>query len=146
VILPPEARSAWLSEARDVLTERQSERHSQRVAHARGQLTLPGSDISGLRRRRDASLRCEPLPDGRRDVLSRPKPTAAPTLRVEVGRRTAWLYGDDIVGLLERARVDRRQWDWQRRVWMIPIDRADDVISYAEWRQRRIVTVEDVDR
>ncbi len=123
-----------------------------------------------LCRRRQGSYRLEPLLDGRRDPWSsrrdgarlhdhdlhdgggrrRTRSTAAPrTLRVEVGARTAWLYGRDgrdVFTLLDEVGVQQRQWDWQRRVWMVPISRADDVIAWAEYRQRRLVTVEAVDR
>jgi hypothetical protein len=147
VTLSPEARTAWLADARVHLAERRAERHAQSVAHARGQLPLPAADVSGLRRRRQASLRCEPLDAaGRRDPMSTRRRMPALTLHVEVGKRTAWLHGERIVELLDAAQVERRQWDWQRRLWMVPIDRADDVITYAEWRQRRVVTVEAIDR
>ncbi len=101
-----------------------------------------------LRRRRQASLRCEPLADGtgRRDPWSRPRATPARTLHVEVGRRTAWLFGDKTFALLDAVGLERRQWDASRRVWMIPMQYADDVMAYAEWKQRRVVTCTAVDR
>lgn len=145
--LPAEQRPAWLNGAREHLAEQHAERDAQRLAHARGQLTLPGADVASLRRRREASRRLEPLPDGRRDPLDKtPAKPGLRTLHVEVGKHTAWLYGEKTVRLLERAGVVQRQWDWQRRVWMVPVQYADDVITYAEWRERRVVTVEAVDR
>jgi hypothetical protein len=110
-----------------------------------------------LRRRRQASLRCEPLDDGRRDPWtsrglhdeSRKSSISARTLHVEVGRHTAWLHGrdgQDVFRLLDEVGIDRRQWDARRRVWQIPLQYADDVMAWAEWRQRRTVTCEDVDR
>lgn len=102
-----------------------------------------------LRRRRQASLRCEPLADGRRDPWSSKGTRSLRTLHVEVGARTAWLYGRDgrdIFALLDELGLDRRQWDQARRVWMVPIQHADDVMAWAEWKQRRVVTCEAVDR
>ncbi len=100
-----------------------------------------------LRRRREASLRCEPLADGQRDPWSRPRATVARTLHVEAGRRTAWLYGEKVFALLDAVGIEQRQWDHSgRRVWMIPMQYADDVMAYAEWKQRRVVTCEAVDR
>lgn len=100
-----------------------------------------------LRRRRAASYRCEPLADGRRDPVSKKRPAnVARTLHIAVGRRTAWLFGDRTFDLLEQVGVDRRQWDYEKRVWMIPSQFADDVMAFAEWRQRRVVTCEAIDR
>jgi len=121
-----------------------------------------------IRRRRRASLRLEPLPDGRRDPWSRSQHLlddhdgdeavhglrtncfkVPRSLHVEVGARTAWIYGRDgrdIFTLLDEIGLDQRQWDAGRRVWMVPVQYADDVISFAEWRQRRVVTVVAVDR
>lgn len=69
--LPPEARSAWLADAADYFNERAAERHLSRMARARDPHPIERpADITGLRRRRAAALRCEPLPgDGRRDPL-----------------------------------------------------------------------------
>jgi hypothetical protein len=111
-----------------------------------------------LRRRRQASLRCEPLHDGLRDPWTSRRdvdrvrdstPISPRTLHVEVGARTAWIYGrdgQDVFALLDAVGIDRRQWDAERKVWMVPVAYADDIMAWAEWRQRRIVTVEAVDR
>jgi hypothetical protein len=48
--------------------------------------------------------------------------------------------------LLDKVGIERRQGDYQRRVWMIPVQYADDVMAWAEWKQRRLVTCEAVDR
>jgi hypothetical protein len=97
-------------------------------------------------RRRAASLRCEPLPDGRRDPWTTRKATGLRSLHVEVGRRTAWLYGDKVFALLDDVGIEQRQWSPTERVWMIPVQHADDVMAFAEWRQRRVVTCEAVER
>lgn len=113
---------------------------------------------SQVRRRRLASLRCEPLADGRRDPWTSSRQEEdqhrhtilmSRTLHVEVGKHTAWLHGgdgQDIFKLLDTVGVERRQWDAVRKVWMIPVQFADDVMAWAEWKQRRIVTCEAVDR
>ena len=68
------------------------------------------------------------------------------TLRVEVGRRTAWLHGPHMVPLLNRAHITARAWDPARRCWSVSVASADDVIAAAEHWQRRVVTVEEVTR
>jgi hypothetical protein len=100
-----------------------------------------------LRRRHAASLRCQPLADGRRDPwLANRERWGSRTLHVIVHRNTAWLHGERVFELLDQVGVERRQWDYRERVWMIPIQHADDVMAYAEWKQRRVVTCEAADR
>jgi hypothetical protein len=91
-----------------------------------------------LRRHRTASRRCEPLEDGHLDPLEvsdcRDRWSSAWTLHLEVGRRTAWLYGGQVRQLIDRAcrragTEPRTQRDHRRRVWRIPVDRADDLLS-----------------
>lgn len=113
------------------------------------EVTAPEREGVGtqIRRRRQASLRCEPLTDGRRDPWS-PKrsQSGARTLHVVIGRHTAYLHGEKVFDLLDKAGIERRQWDHRRRVWMIPIQFAGDVMAYAEWKQRRVVTCEAAER
>lgn len=103
-----------------------------------------------VRRRRAASLRCEPLTNGRRDTLSRRVESDPRRLLVEVGRRTVWLRdgerGDRVFALLNAAQVEQRQWDSGRRCWMVSVSRADDVIAFAEYAERWSIAVEAVDR
>jgi hypothetical protein len=104
-----------------------------------------------FRRRRQASLRCEPLSDGRRDTFGgHRKPQPGRHLLVEVGKRTVWLRdgdrGDRVFALLDAAQVERRQWDSERRCWMVSVNRADDVLAYAEYAERWTVTCEAVQR
>lgn len=113
-------------------------------AHATA--TTDNSAGAQLRRRRAASLRCPPLVDGRRDPWSQGRTQSARRLHVEVGRRTAWLFGAKVFDLLDKVGLERRQWDHERRVWMIPVQYADDVMAWAEWKQRRLVTCEAVER
>ncbi|GAA3172744.1 hypothetical protein GCM10010531_27840 [Blastococcus jejuensis] len=107
-----------------------------------------------LRRRRAASRRLEPMADGRRDpfeVDRRDRWTSTRTLHVECGRRTAWLYGGRAKHLIESAAQRSgapipSMWDHLRRLWIVPIDRADDILVYAEHVEGRFTTVEAVDR
>ncbi len=77
-------------------------------------------------------------------------PKVRRTLRVEVGRRTCWLYGDEETGRAVRGLIERVgapcMWDHTRRCWMVSVNRADDVIAAAEHWQRRHVDVVAVDR
>ncbi|MCW2960262.1 MAG: hypothetical protein JWM90_649 [Thermoleophilia bacterium] len=70
--------------------------------------------------------------------------TGCPSLHVELYRNTARLYGARIPQLLDQAGVDARQYDRERRCWTVSVNRADDVICIAEYRQKRFVTVEEV--
>ena len=67
-------------------------------------------------------------------------------LHVELHKNTARLYGGRIVDLLDLAGVQQRQYDRPRRCWTVPLNRADDVITAAQFRQRRHVTVTEVTR
>ncbi len=69
-----------------------------------------------------------------------------PTLHVELYRHTARLRGALILPLLDQAGVTVRMYDRAVGCWTIPLHLADDVICVAEYRQRRIVTVAEVDR
>ncbi|MGI8680654.1 MAG: hypothetical protein ACR2JO_00670 [Mycobacteriales bacterium] len=60
------------------------------------------------------------------------------------GRFTAWLDldGAGLVQLLDEL-DSRRQWDHRRRLWMIPLNRLDDVLARAEHGLGWVVTIED---
>lgn len=75
-----------------------------------------------------------------------PSAAGCPTLHVELYRNTARLRGARIVPLLDEAGVTARMYDRSQGCWTIPAHLADDVMCIAEWRQRRFVTVEEVDR
>jgi hypothetical protein len=105
-----------------------------------------------LRRRRAASLHCEPLADGtgRRDPLdvsaSRDRWTSPRVLHVEKGpRNTAWLHGGRLKQLCEHANVPHL-YDHSLKTWRISMRRVDDLIVYAEHIEGRFVTTELVDR
>lgn len=152
-MLSANARPAWLADARQCLNDRRAERDTARardtLARARGQMPIPGVEPAGVRRRQDAARRLPPLPDGRRDVIAPVRSAPVPcqrSLHVEVGKHTAWLIGEDVRGLLAVADSQRHQYDPARDCWMVPVDFADHVMVTAEWRQRRFVTCEAVNR
>jgi hypothetical protein len=83
----------------------------------------------------------------KRTAQSRPKPTAGcPTLHVKLYRHTARLRGARILPLLDEAGVTVRMYDRVAGCWTTPLHLADDVICVAEYRQRRFLTVAEVDR
>ncbi len=71
-------------------------------------------------------------------------------LVAQVGKRTVWLRdgdrGDRVFALLEAAQIAQRQWSAELRCWMVPVNRADDVLSFAEYSERWTVTCQAVDR
>ncbi|MBA3251457.1 MAG: hypothetical protein H0T66_14395 [Geodermatophilaceae bacterium] len=77
----------------------------------------------------------------------KPRTRRARHLLVEVGRRTAWLTADGagLVAVLDYVDTPR-QWDYRRRLWMVPVARADDVLARVEHGLGWAVTVEAVDR
>ncbi|MDP9428474.1 MAG: hypothetical protein M3Q47_06155 [Actinomycetota bacterium] len=89
--------------------------------------------------------------DGRRDTLGgRRRPQQGKHLLAEVGKRTVWLRdgdrGDRVFALLDAAQIEARQWDPDRRSWMVSIARADDLLAFAEFSQRWTVSIQAVDR
>ncbi len=63
-------------------------------------------------------------------------------VRVELGKRTAWLYGPGVHDALTVADVPMMRCA-KRRTWCCPIDRLDDVLAVIEYRQgRRVDLVE----
>ncbi len=88
--------------------------------------------------------------DGRRDTLAKRRRDLGKHLVAEVGKRTVWLRdgdrGDRVFALLDAAQVEARQWDPNRRCWMVSVERADDVLAFAEFSERWTVTCAAVDR
>lgn len=66
-------------------------------------------------------------------------------LNIERGRRTAWLRGGGEKAILDAVGAPS-QWDPQHRCWMTSITRVADVATWAEFKQRRLVTIVEVDR
>lgn len=104
---------------------------------------------TAARRRAAAARRLPPYldrPSG--DELVDRDPLAATTRRTltaEIGLRTAWLVGEGIVGLTIRT-GSPRQWDHNRKRWMVPVDRAADILALAEHVDNRPTIVVAVDR
>lgn len=76
------------------------------------------------------------------------EPYQRATVRVEVGRRSAWLYGAGLVRYLDELEVPR-QWDWhpdRKRALMCPTDKVGDLLALLEHRDRRVVELTTVDR
>jgi hypothetical protein len=71
--------------------------------------------------------------------------TRSRVVEVEVGKRTAWFTGTGVASVLDALGIPRMRCPYTRRV-CCPIDRADDAISYMEYRQNRVVTLVAVDR
>lgn len=98
-----------------------------------------------LRRRRAAAWRLPPLANGVVDPWpAAPGRNRRMPVTVELGRRTAWLYGVGVYDALVTADVPRMRCA-RRRTWCCPIDRLDDVLAVIEGLQgRRVDLVQDV--
>lgn len=90
------------------------------------------------------------MPD---DLLPFPRPVRrrgrrSGPVRIEVGARSAWLYGAGLAAVLDELKVPRmRDWRPDRKgTLQCPVDRVDDVLAIIEHREGRIVDVAAVDR
>src|SRR4051794_39470339 len=84
------------------------------------------------------------MPGGRvQDSAERPS-SSCKVLHVELYRNTARLFGGQVRPLLDLAGVDARMYDRALGCRTVPVNRVDDVICAAEYRQSRFVTVEEV--
>lgn len=64
------------------------------------------------------------------------------TVRVELGKRTAWLSGPGVHDALTAAGSPMMRCP-VRKVWCCPLNRLDDVLAVIEYRQgRRVELVE----
>ncbi len=109
---------------------------------------LSVSDSTGigtqLRRRFDASLRCEPLDDGRRDPWTSRRRKSAPNLTIEpFSRYTAEVHGTGafrvlaaagVKGMWAHERTTRRPSCWTIPLWSVPaiVDAARRLGGHAE--------------
>lgn len=73
------------------------------------------------------------------------RPKRDTTIRVEVGRRSAWLHGTGVYAAPEKTQVPRMRCP-RERCWTVPIDRLGDVLVQLEYGQRRRVVLVEVDR
>jgi hypothetical protein len=69
-------------------------------------------------------------------------------VRVEVGARSAWLYGAGLAGVCDELGVPQiRDWHPDRKgVLLVPIDWVADVLAIIEHREGRTVESTAVDR
>lgn len=86
-----------------------------------------------IRRRREASRRCETIPDGRRDPLSKPRASRTVIVRA-IGRNTVEFTGCDravfeAVRTLDTKRMRARGCGG----WLVPQNVADDVMAWLEY-------------
>lgn len=68
------------------------------------------------------------------------------TVRVELGRRSAWLTGPGVVPACDAVGSPRMRPVPYVADWCVPLAYAADVIAYLEHCQRRRVEVVEVDR
>jgi len=71
--------------------------------------------------------------------------TGRGTVRVEVGRRSAWLYGAGVFAALEVTGVRRMRCP-VLRTWTVPVDELADVLACLEHRSRHRIELREVDR
>lgn len=69
-------------------------------------------------------------------------------IRIDVGKRSAWLRGEGIARYLDEIGVPRmRDWHPERKgILMCPVDRVDELLTLLEYRDRRIVHLMAVDQ
>ena len=66
------------------------------------------------------------------------------TLVFEPRRGTVRVHGARVASLLNRCRVDRRQWDHLQECWIAPISYLPALLEQAE-KDRRNIIIEQVD-
>jgi hypothetical protein len=69
-------------------------------------------------------------------------------VRIEVGARSAWLYGVGMAGVCDELGIPRMR-DWhpgRKGTLMCPVNRVDDVLAVLEHREGRTVDLSAVDR
>ncbi len=66
-------------------------------------------------------------------------------VRVELGRRTAYLHGPGVYDALTTAKVPKMRCAI-RKVWCCPIDRVSDVLAVIEYRHGRRVELVEAER
>ncbi len=75
---------------------------------------------------------------------------SAEPVRIEVGARSCWGYGTGLAALLDEI-GSPRMWcpflsSGRNKVVTFPVDRADDLLTLLEHRERRVVEVVAVER
>ncbi len=87
-----------------------------------------------------------PVTAGGRRRPADPTPVAGRGVHIEVGRRSAWLYGRGLHAAVNKLRIPF-MWCPRFKCLTVPIDHVGDLLAYLEHgERRRHVTVEAVDR
>jgi len=76
------------------------------------------------------------------------EPHQRATVRIAVGRRSAWLNGAGLIRYLDELQIPR-QWDWhpeRKGALMVGVNRVGDLLALLEHRDKRIVELTTVDR
>lgn len=66
-------------------------------------------------------------------------------IRIEVGRRSAWIRGWGMAAVADEVGVPR-MWCPRQKCLTVPVDRVDDILAIVETRGRRYVDLVAVDR
>lgn len=66
-------------------------------------------------------------------------------IRVEIGKRSAWLHGPGLSAALDDAGIPRMWCPFQKAL-TCPVDRVDDLLALLEHRDKRVVDLQAVDR
>lgn len=66
-------------------------------------------------------------------------------IRVEIGRRSAWLHGTGLAALLDAAGIPNMRCPFQKSL-TCPVDRVDDLLALLEHRDGRVAELLAVDR
>jgi hypothetical protein len=112
-------------------TRQRPEPHTQGAANT---TTNTGSVPAQIRRRREASYRCEPLSDGRRDPLERRRRRQGVVEVRAIGKKTVEFTRCDkaVYGAAKTvdARIMRAR---DGGAWLVHQDNADDVMARLEY-------------
>jgi hypothetical protein len=71
--------------------------------------------------------------------------TRSRVVRIEVGRRSAWLHGAGLAAALDQAGIPR-MWCPFHKALTCPVDRVDDLLALLEFRDGRVIDLQAVDR
>lgn len=94
----------------------------------------PHPMLEQMQRRREASRRCEQMPDGRRDPLDKPRPRPVVTVRA-IGRNTVEFAGCDYAVLDAIRTLDvKRMRVRGGGAWLTPQRHAEDLMALLDAR------------
>jgi len=78
-------------------------------------------------------------------TTTRRRRSRSKVVRIEVGRRSAWLHGTGLAAACDEAGVPR-MWCPFHRALTCPVDRVDDLLALLEFRDGRVIDLVAVDR